>query len=59
MSTGDRSRRRDRFDSCGAVAASNPSECSAPACGEAEHERPHEDRNLKLVFSLDHAEFST
>ncbi|CAM3052205.1 hypothetical protein HASA104033_12390 [Halobacterium salinarum] len=48
---------RDRFISCGVVAASEPGECSALACGEAEHERPHEDGNLKLALSLNHAEF--
>jgi len=50
--------RRDWFVSCSVVAASKPSECSALACGEAEHERPHEDRNLELALSLKHAEFN-
>ncbi|MFQ3294447.1 MAG: hypothetical protein ACI9PP_001109 [Halobacteriales archaeon] len=48
---------RDRLVGCRVVAASEPSEWSDLACGEAEHERPHEDRNLKLALSLDHAEF--
>ena len=40
--------RRDRLVSCRVVAASEASECSALACGEAEHERPYEDGNLQL-----------
>jgi len=39
------------------VTSSEASECSALACGEAEHERPHQDGTLKLALSLDHTEF--
>jgi len=48
---------RDRLISRRVVAASEASECSALAYGEAEHERSHEDWNLKLPLTLDHAEF--
>ena len=48
---------RDRLVSRRVVTASEPSECSALACGEAEHERPHKNRNLKVAVTLDHAEF--
>ena len=49
--------RGDLLVGCRVVATSKPSECSALACGEAEHERPHEDWNLELPLSFDHAEF--
>jgi len=39
------------------VAASKPCECSAFACGEAEHECPDESGNLELAVAFDHAEF--
>jgi len=47
----------NRLVGCRVVAASEASECSALACGGAEHERPHEDWKLKLALSLDYAEF--
>jgi hypothetical protein len=49
--------RRDCSMSCRVVAASEPGEYSALACGEAEHERPHENGNPEIALSLDHAEF--
>jgi hypothetical protein len=39
------------------VASSESGECSALACGEAEHECPDESRNLEFAVPFDHAEF--
>ncbi|CAM3052677.1 hypothetical protein HASA104033_12410 [Halobacterium salinarum] len=51
------STRRDRLIGSRVVTASKPGECSAFACGEAEHECPNEGRDLELAVTFDHAEF--
>jgi hypothetical protein len=48
---------RERFIGGSVVAATESSECSALACGEAEHERSHEGGHLCFPVAFDHAEF--
>jgi hypothetical protein len=48
---------RESLVSSTVVASPESGECSALACGEAEHECPDESRNLELTVPLDHAEF--
>ena len=47
---------RERLIGSSVVGATKRSECSALACGEAEHERPNHRRYLELAVAFDHAD---